>query len=412
MVATRRCNTRIERIGFAQQFIAESAIWSKGRFWFMSALLDIESSAVVPAVLPGIARVTLPEYTPKVLSGRMCFPAASLESVFLRVFIPDFNFGIDATVVQMRQDKDAGQIFIRVAIDPNVEANIEFAGRLTEHESSFEIAQVSFRLAPTKDCARDDFVASTLNAALALSQRVHFQMPEAGLDLALGFDLPLIEISRLLQSRQTSHRLMTIERATGIRFDLPQGGFSGTDIAAIIFVYRAIADRAFNDHLTTGLPKVVEANEEGAKRLKSLQESAVITFGPEDMCKGLLGVEIPLGRMTVKIQDPYIEDLDRVRDEVAQGDGHPVTVLFRSATNQALFELPDAPRLPSNPWEERIQALIDLERELDSRLIERYHALAAGSLAGLTDEERKRVTTRPQLNKPSLLAILKEKLGL
>ncbi len=378
----------------------------------MSALLDIESSAVVPAVLPHIARVTLPEYAPKVLSGLMCFPAVRLESASVRVLIPDFNFGIEGTVVQFRQDTDAGQIFIRVAIDANVEANIEFAGRLTEHESSFEIAQVSFRLAPTKDCARDDFVASTLNAALALSQRVHFQMPEGGLDLALGFDLPLIEISRLLQSRQTSHRLMTIERATGIRFDLPQGGFSGTDIAAIIFVYRAIVDRAFTYHLINGLPIVIEADEEGAKRLRSLQESRVIGFGPEEMSRQLLGVEIPLGRMTVKILDPYIVEIDRVREEVAQGDGHPVTLLFRSATNQALFELPEAPRLPPNSWDARIQALIDLERELDSRLIERYHALAAGSLAGLTDEERKRVTTRPQLNKPSLMAILKGKVGL
>lgn len=378
----------------------------------MSALLDTESSAVVPALLPHIGRMTLPEYAPKVLSGLMCFPVARLASVSLRVLIPDFNLGIDAAVVQFAQDKDAGQIFIRVAIDANVEANIELAGRLTEHESSFEIAQVSFRLAPTKDCARDDFVASTLNAALALSQRVHFQMPEAGLDLALGFDLPLIEISRLLQSRQASHRLMTIERATGIRFDLPQGTFSGTDIAAIIFVYRAIVDRAFTYHLIKGLPIVIAADEEGLKRLESLQESRVIAFGPEEMSKRLLGVEIPLGRMTVKILDPYIVDIDRVREEVAQGDGHPVTVLFRSAANQALFELPEAPRLPPNSWDSRIQALIDLERELDSRLIERYHALAAGSLAGLTDEERKRVTTRPQLNKPSLLAILKERLGL
>jgi hypothetical protein len=68
--------------------------------------------------------------------------------------------------------------------------------------------------------------------------------------------------------------------------------------------------------------------------------------------------------MTVKILDPYIVGTDRVREEVAQGDGHPVTVLFRSATNQALFELPEAPRLPPNPWDARIQALIDLEEAL------------------------------------------------
>jgi len=378
----------------------------------MSALLDVPNEVVNRAVLSDVMRSPLPAYAPTVLSGVMTVPPSRLGSVSLKIVISDLNFAIDAGVLQSKQDQDASEFSLTVSIAENVEAKIVLGGTTAEDETSFEIREVLFRLAPTEDGAEADFVASTLNAALTLSHRVHFQMPGMGLDLVLGFALPLIEISRLLQSRQTSHRLMTIERATGIRFDLPKGAFSRTDIAATIFVYRAIVDRAFTYHLTTGLPKVVEANEEGAKRLKSLQESRVVIFGPEDMYKGLLGVEIPLGRMTVKIQDPYIEDLDRVRDEVAQGDGHPVTVLFRSATNQALFELPDAPRLPSNPWEERIQAFIDLERELDSRLIERYHALAAGSLAGLTDEERKRVTTRPQLNKSSLLAILKEKLGL
>ncbi len=369
----------------------------------MSALLDIESSAAVPAVLPHIARVTLPEYAPKVLSGLMCFPAARLDSASLRVLFPDFNFGIDAAVVQFAQDKDAGQILIKVAIAANVEANIEFAGRLTEHESAFEIAQVSFRLAPTKDCARDDFVASTLNAALALSQRVHFQMPEAGLDLALGFNLPLIEISRLLQSRQTSYWLMVIERATGIQFHLPSTAFSGTDIAATILVFRAIVDRVFVYHCLDPLTIEIEANEAGRERLRSIEESEVQTFGPEPVSRTLLGLSIPLGPLTLKINDPYVEDLDRVRQEIGRGDGRPVPVLIRSRTNQAVYELPEAPRMPLNPWDSRIQSLINLERDLDSRLIARYHALAASTLDGFSEEERTRVTRRVELDEETFL---------
>lgn len=393
----------------------------------MSALLDTESSAAVPAVLPGIARVSHPEYTPKVLPfrsrtaipqvgevahpeysqkvspGLMRLPAASPESVSLRVLMPDFNFGFDATVVQLRRDNGAGQLSMRAAVDTNVEANITFAGRVTDDGTSLEIEDVSFRLATTQDCARADFVASTLNAALGLSHRVHFQIPEISLDLALGFDLPLIEIGRLLQSRQTSHRLMTIERATGIRFDLPLGGFSGTDIAAIIFVFRAIVDRSFPYHLINGIPIVIEADEVGAQRLKSLEESPVMAFGPEEVTKRLLGLEISLGRMTLKIRDPYIVDIERVREEVVEGDAHPVTVLFRSATNQALFELPDGPRLLPNPWDARIQALIALEEALDSTLVERYHALAASTLAGLSEEEKNRVTRRVELDEETFL---------
>ncbi len=369
----------------------------------MSALLDIESSAAVPTVLPDIGRVTLPQYTPKVLSGVMYIPAPPLESVSLKILIPDLTVVFEGAVVQLRQNRDPGQFFMTLAIDSNVEASITFAGRTIEQGTSLEIKEVSFRLAPTEDCARADFVASTLNAALTLSQRVHFQIPERGLDLALAFNLPLIEISRLLQSRQTSYRLMTIERATGIHFELPAGAFSGTDIAAIIFVFRAIVDRSFNYHLINGIPIPVEANEKGAERLRSLEESRVITFGPEDMSKSLLGIPISLGAMTVKIQDPYIEDIDHVSEEVAQGDGHMVTALIRSLTNQALFELPEAPRLPLNPWDSRIQSLIGLERELDSRLIERYHALAASTLAGLSEEERARVTRRVELDEEAFL---------
>jgi hypothetical protein len=383
----------------ARRFITVLAIWSKGSF-DMSALLDIESSAVVPTALSDVARVTLPAYVPKVLSGLVYVPAPRIESVSLRILISDFNVVIDGAVVQLRQDKDAGKIFMKVEIDANVEASITFTGTMTEHGASFEIEEVSFRLAPTKDCARADFVASTINAALNLSQRVHLQMPESGLDLALGFDLPLIEISRLLQSRQTSFRLMTIERATGNRFDLPRDGFSGNEIGVINFVFRSIVERRFV-FLLNSVQVYIEASEDGAERLKSFKESDALTFGPDPVTKSLLGVEIRLGRQTAKISEPFIEEFDRVQQEVLRRDGHLVPVMIRSLTNQAVYELPEAPSLPPDPWNDRIQRLIDLERDLDSRLFERYNALAAGSLAGLTEEEKELVTQSSEISYPT-----------
>lgn len=369
----------------------------------MSALSDIESSTVHPAAFPDVARKTPTYYASKVLSGVVITPSPRIESVSVRISTPDFNLAIDGPVVQLKQDKNAGRIFITAAIDTNVEANIILAGRLTEQGSSLDIDEVSFRLSPAEDSARADFVASTLNAVLNLSHLVHLRMPEIGLDLELSFGLPLIEIGKLLQSRQTSYHLMTIERATGIRFDLPAGGFSGVDIAAIVFIFRAIVDRVFTYHLINGIPIVFGADAEGAKRLRSLGESGVIAFGPEAMSKRLLGVEISLGMMTVKIQDPYVEEIERVREEVARGDGHPVTALIRSASNRAVFELPESPRLPSDPWDKRIQALINLESSLDSHLVARYHALAASTLAGLSEEERVRVTRRVELDDDAFL---------
>lgn len=374
----------------------------------MSAILDIDTSADFPIAPPEVKRVILPQYSPKVQPNSADIPSLQLlqivhtvEPVSLAISIPDFNSVIDGTIVQLERSEEVGSIGIKVSIDASVEANIAFAGRLNEDRESFEIEEVLFRLAPTEDCARADFVATTINAALSLSEKVYFHLPET---IALaGFDLPLIEVSRLLQSRQTSFRLMTIERATGIRFALPPLGFSGTDIAGIIFVFRAIVDRAFTYHLINGIPIEIKADEEGAKSLRSLEESRVMAFGPEEMSKPLLGVEISLGRMTVKIPDPYIVGIERVREEIAMGDGHLVTVLVRSVTNQALFELPEAPRLPPDAWDRRTQMLIDLEETLDSHLIERYHALAASTLAGLSTEERTRVTKRVELDDDTFL---------
>lgn len=378
----------------------------------MSALLDIEASAIAPTVLPNVSRLTPSNYAPRLLSTAVFVSPPVAELVPLIIVIPDLNFSMETDVAEFRQDKYAGQVFIRVAIDTNVDANIRLAGQYTHQGASFEIDEVSFRVSPTEDRARTEFAASTLNAALNLSHKVQFQLPIIGLDVTLGFDLPLIEISRLLQGRQTSYRLMTIERATGIQLDLPSGGFSGADIDAITFVFRAIVDRTFNHHLIKGIPITVQADSEGASRLRSLHESRVIRFGPETMSRQVLGVEIPLGPMTVRIEDLRTDEIERVRDEVAKDDGHLVTVLMRSATNQAVFELPEAPRLPKDPWDRKTQSLINLEGPLDSQLLARYNALAAGSLAGLTDKQKKRVTTRPQLRGPSLLSFLRDKLGL
>src|SRR5437762_1975269 len=111
----------------------------------MSAILDIESSAVVPTVLPGIARIPHPEYSPRVSPDVVCFTATSIQLVALRLSIPDFCFDIDA-VVELKQDKSTGQMSIRAAIDTNVELKVAFTGRTTKDGTSLEIEAVSFRL--------------------------------------------------------------------------------------------------------------------------------------------------------------------------------------------------------------------------------------------------------------------------
>jgi len=365
----------------------------------MSTAIEIQRSPVVPTVLAALGRVSVSQLVPD--RG-------------LRILIGDFKIDIDAIILEVDRGREEaeGNIFIRVAIAESVEADIVLTGEETEEDRGFDIRHLTIQVRATEQRARAEFEASTLSAALKLSCELSLQVFDTGFDVTLtAFDSKLLEVSRLLQQRQTGYRLMTIERATGTDFGVLPYTLSGEEVHTINFVYRSIVDRVFIDGVQD-VKAVIPATEEGLQRFQRWRESPSLEFPPEVVTKTLLGKSIFLGTQTVKITDPYIEDVDRVQEELASGDGHEVTIVIRSHTNRAQYSLPEAPRLRSNAWDSRIQSLIDLERDLDARLVERYHSLAAGSLDGLTDEEKKRVTTRPQLNKPSLLAILKEKLGL
>jgi hypothetical protein len=117
----------------------------------------------------------------------------------------------------------------------------------------------------------------------------------------------------------------------------------------------------------------------------------------------LLGQEISLGHETVIIEDGIVEDRDRIIQEMSSNDGHNVEVKFRSLTGQIRYELPEAPRLPVAAWDPIIQKLIDLEEKLALELAARYHALAASTLANLTEEEKAEITSRPELGEDAYL---------
>src|SRR6266404_1107761 len=356
----------------------------------MSTAIEMQRSAVVPTVLTALGRVSVSELVPD--RG-------------LRIAIGDFKIDMDAIILEVdrEREKAGGDIIIRAAIAEHVEADIVLSGEDSEQGRGFDISHLTIQLRATEQLARAEFETSTLSAALKLSCELSLHVFDTGFDVTLtAFDSKLLEVSRLLQQRQTSYRLMTIERATGTDFGLLPFTLSGEDVHAINFVYRSIVDRVFIDGVRDARV-VIPAAEEGLHRFQRWTESPSLEFPPEVVTKTLLGRSIFLGTQRVKIVDPYFEDVDRIQQELARGDGHEVTVVIRSHTNRAQYSLPEAPRLPLNPWDPRIQSLIDLERELDSRLVERYHALAASTLAGLSEEEKTRVTRRVELDDETFL---------
>ena len=228
---------------------------------------------------------------------------------------------------------------------------------------------------------------------LGLANEVALRIPDINLDMKLRFEQSLLEISRKLQWRQLAYRLLVIEKATGLEFTLPMQ-ISGNEMGTIAFIYHAIIERSFDwpdETFTLLLP----ANKEGLDVLSDLTQPISLTFfSPRPISKLLFGKEVLLGQEEVTIQSRRIENLNEVLQELACGDGHLVEVIIRLLDGQIHHNLPEAPRLPDNAWDSNIQSLIDLESQLDHRFAEGYHALAAATLEGLSEEEKAAVTAR------------------
>jgi len=343
--------------------------------------------------------------TATVLAGILPFPPPQpVSEVSLQIVVPDFHLRLGfplkyLDLVDLTLDIQSGKVIFTTAVEEDVSLVFTLTGELIEGGAKFRSQEASLNIELAAERAQANFVASTLWAMFGLAGQVRVQMPEVELDL--NFALPLLEISQMLQRRQAAYRLMVIERATDRQFFLPEH-FSGEDLSAITETYRAIVDRSYigHDHI---IPLSVAANQDGLAWLAEHDQPTRYQFGPEPVDKILFGQSIPLGHGMAVIEDGIILEIDRVRAELARGDGHLVEVPMRSLSGQVRYEFPEAPHLPDTPWPERIQALIDLESQLDTRHAEAYHALAAATLAGLTEEEKKEITARPKFSEEASL---------
>jgi hypothetical protein len=98
------------------------------------------------------------------------------------------------------------------------------------------------------------------------------------------------------------------------------------------------------------------------------------------------------------MEDAVVTNSDEVRKQLETGDGREVTLEICSLSGQDKYEFTESLYSSEILWEPKIQTLIDLKPYLDAAITERYHALAAATLAGLTEEEKKDVTTFPDLD--------------
>lgn len=320
------------------------------------------------------------------------FPDIGFETLFF-IDLPDFGSHLASPITGFQFVRESGTVTLQANVGNDVVTTLTLLGKLSD---AFRIEEVSIDIRTLQDTPRAEFIASTLFALLGLSRETELRIPVIGLGLRQRFDLSLKRLSQRLQMRQTAYRLMVIERATGLEFSLPQN-YLGEDVKTIAYLYHAIVERSFAWPIAT-VTVYVPATQERLLLFPRDDTPTRQELGPTRVVKNLFGHTIEIGEEELFLDDAVIENLAAVRSELARNDGHPVEVTIRSLSGAGRVVLKNAPRLPDSAWDSSIQALIDLEPPLNACLADHYNALAASTLNDLTEEEKREVTARAELD--------------
>jgi hypothetical protein len=321
---------------------------------------------------------------------------------------PDSNFSllINAPSVHYRLEAPiadspvmgGGRVAARFIIDNNVYLDLKLVGQSDEQRNEFKVGRFFLSYKIEEQRPRAHFVANTIMATLGLAGKVYLKISEP-VSIDLNLEPSLLDISKMLHRRQTAYRLMVIEKATGKEFLLPSG-MREKEIKAIAFAYHAIADHTFiwpGGTLNMSIP----ATHENASNFAQLVQPFNVPLPRQPLSETVLGQSINLGRAVVTMEGAVIKNLNAVREQLEAGDGRQVSIEIHS--RQDKYEFIEVPYSSNVSWESKIRALIDLEPYLDAAIAERYHALAAATLDGLTEEEKEEVTTRPELGEAFLI---------
>lgn len=315
------------------------------------------------------------------------------SNLSLSINAPEVNYTLEAPLASSPVIDDE-RIIAQFVIDNNVYLGLHLVGQSIEQENKFKAGQFFLSYQIEEQRPRAHFVANTLMAVMGLAGKLDLLISEPEISTRLSLVPSLLEISKMLHRRQTAYRLMTIEKLTGKRFLLPTS-MSEREIETIAFVYHAIVDRSFTwpgGSLNISIP----ATQENASNFAKLVEPFNEPLPEQPLSETVLGQSIYLGRAVVTMEGAAIKNINEVRDQLSTRDGREAALEIHS--RQDKYKFTEIPYSADISWEPKIQALINLEPYLDATITERYHALAAATLNGLTEEEKKEVTTFPDLD--------------
>lgn len=335
-------------------------------------------------------------------------PLPKPQGSLLAIDVPTFGVHMQGEIT----DLDVGAGYRDVTFESFVDAGVSALLTLRSEYSNgvgsdLQIKAASLSLRVNDHRPRTHFIADTLYAMLGLAGPVKVSIPGLNIDLGLHFTMPPSEVAAFLQTRQTYFGLMVIEKATGLKFDIPPH-ISGEEMNSIALAYHAIVAGQFI-WLVNDMTQPTPANEEMLAWFNNLQPAEpngctyTLQLGPSREVRKIFGQDVTLGNQSVFIVDGLIENRDDLLRELAMNDGHIVPITFRPRGRRGRYVFTNAPRLPDNPWDEKIEGFIKLEEGLNERLAARYHELAASTVADLTPEEIEAVTSRPELDEDAYL---------
>jgi hypothetical protein len=340
------------------------------------------------------ADCAIPSDSPIDISGRI---SESSQDLTLSIEVIGFDFGLSLPVSEKQVLIEPHGLALRARIDENVTFVLTLTGDLSGLDDDLRVELVQGVIETTDPGARSGFVVSTILALFNSADGVVFTVPEMGFQLQHEFkSLSLKDVSETLQHRQIFFRTLVIEQAVGIEIRLPEV-VPGPEVSTLALIFFAIVARSF-DWPIKCIEMEYSANDTSYEQLTSLTRQESITVGPVPVHKILLGTEINLGNGFISIQNPTVPGHDQLCKEFAKNDDHPVQVYICSQSGHGHYDLPEAPRLPDFPWTRFLEALIDLDESLSRKLADKYIALAAATLDGLTEEEKVAVTARPYLD--------------
>ncbi|MGH9760801.1 MAG: hypothetical protein ACREDR_29050 [Blastocatellia bacterium] len=316
---------------------------------------------------------------------------AEIEAGDLNLELAGIGLSLRTRILHVGFDREVGRFDLGFQIDDEATVAIQLLGEVVKGGCRFSARRASFRVCPINHAAAAEFVASSMTAALGLSDRT--VLKAFGGNVRFGaFNLELREISDLIRNRETARRLMVIGKAFGYKFQFPPR-LSGAEVQTIAFFHHAIVDRSFVWPMFRH-PLSMTATKNNLEMLGTHSKPGRIGI-PRLIIENLLGKKIDLGMVNILMEEAIIEDAERVLGEVSALDGHEVQTFVRSLAGRATIECPEAPTLPPNPWTPNEEGLMAIENELVTRITDRYNALAASTLEGLTEEQQAELTNPP-----------------